>query len=282
MIIIFKNLKDYLYIVAGSLISALGINLFLLPCKISVGGLSGLATVIYYLAGIPLSVTNLAINVLLFFLGFRLLPRMHLLKTLLGIIFLSLFLELTSKIQLKTDDIFVSGIFGGVLTGFGVGLTVSKNASTGGTDFASVMLRKKLPHISVASFMLMIDSVVILISAIAFKNYVIMLYSVVALYITTKVTDFVLIRGDFAKCVYIISASSQKIAEFIHAKMDRGVTGIYSKGLYANNNGMMLMCILKNKEIPDLLNGIKEIDPDSFTIVSDVRQVHGRGFKKVY
>ena len=273
-----KYLYDYLYIVLGSFVLSVAINFFLLPCKLSTGGVSGLATVFYYVFKIPLSVTNIIVNLILFVLGFKILPKHQLLKTLAGVVFLSLFLELGSQANFAITDIFIASVFGGVLIGLGVSLTVLKGASTGGTDFAAIMVHKNLNYISVAGIMLVIDFVVILISGVVFKNFVITFYSIVSLYIAAKVADFLLVRGDFAKCVYIITQKHNQISSFIQNKMNRGVTGIYVKGLYSFSNTFMLMCILRSKEIPKLIDGVKQIDANAFTIISEVRRVHGKGF----
>ena len=275
-----KKFIDYLYIAAGSFLIAVGVNFFLVPCKISTGGVSGVGMVLYHLFGIPLSVTTLAINAVLFFFGYQTLRGEAVAKTVAGIVFLSLFLEITGRFGSYQEDLLISSVFGGILTGVGVGLTVLKNASTGGSDFAALMLHRLIPHISVANFLLLIDSLVILASGIVFKNYTIMFYSVISVYIGSKVTDFLLVQGEYAKSVYVISKKSEEIADWVMTELERGVTGIYSKGLYHKVDGMMLLCIVRSKEIPKLISKIKELDADAFTVISEVREVHGEGFKK--
>lgn len=276
-----KVITDYLFIAIGCFILAFAINFFLVPIKISTGGISGIATVFYYLANVPMSVTTLVINLSLFLLGFRLLKKSTIIKNLAGILFLSLFLQLTEGFGSYSEDMMMCAIFGGVLVGVGVGLPVLREASTGGSDFAALMLNKIMPHIGVATFILIIDSLVILSSGFAFENVTVMFYSVLSLYISTKVTDFILVRGDFAKSVYIISEKQEEIAEFIISEMVRGVTGIYSKGCYTGENSMMLMCIVKSKEVQNILNKIKSVDKNAFVIISDVREVCGDGFKAI-
>lgn len=276
-----KTVIDYLYIAVGSLILAFGINYFLVPCKISTGGVSGVGTVLYYLFNIPLSVTTLAINVVLFAVGYRTLRKSAIAKTIAGIAFLSLFLEVTTHWGSYSEDMLIASVFGGVLVGVGVGLTVWRDASTGGSDFAALMLHKIIPHVPVATFILIIDAVVIAASGIVFENYTIMFYSVISLYISSKVTDYIMVRGDWAKSVYIISKTHHKeIADEIIRDMERGVTGIYSKGFYNDEDNMMLMCIVKSREIPKLLEKVKTLDKHAFTIISEVREVHGEGFKE--
>ena len=275
-----KTIIDYLYIALGSFILALGVNYFLVPMKISTGGVSGVGTLFFYLFNVPLSVTTLAINFVLFVLGYRTLERTSVIKTVAGILLLSLFLEITTIFGGYEEDMLISAIFGGVLAGVGVGLAVWRDASTGGSDFLALILHKMFPHISVAVIILFIDAVVITISGIAFENYTIMFYSAISLYISSKVTDFIIVRGDWAKSVYIVSKKHSEIAKEIIIDMERGVTGVYSKGFYNNEDNMMLMCIVKSREIPKLLEKIQRIDNKAFTIISEVREVHGEGFKE--
>lgn len=278
----FKSIiVDYLYIAIGAFIVAVSVNLFLLPLKLSTGGVSGVATILYYIAHIPLSLTVFAINIILFFLAYKKLNKSSLVKTTAGVVFLSLFLEITSIFNIGFNDIFISSVFGGILTGIGIGFTVLRNASTGGSDFAALIINKSFPHISLAKTIFIIDFTIVLISGIVFKNYVITLYSLVSLYISSKVADWILVSGDYAKSVFIISQKNNEIANVILNDMNRGVTGIYSRGYYNRIDSTMLMCIVRSKEIPPLLNKIKDLDTNSFIIISDVRQVHGQGFRSI-
>ena len=275
-----RGFFDYLYITIGSLILAFGINIFLVPYKISTGGVSGAATIFLYVFRMPMSVTTLVLNLILFVIGYKTLPKSSIVKTLVGIVFLSVFLQLTSYISCYSDDMMISAIFGGVLVGVGVGLVVLKDASTGGSDFAAMILNKTIPYISVATFILIIDTLIILTSGMVFRDYTIMFYSVLSLYVSTKVTDMILVKGDYAKSVCIISEKSNVIAKEIMETIERGVTGIYSKGLYNGKDGLMLLCIVKSKELHILMNMVKKTDREAFVIISEARKVLGEGFKE--
>ena len=283
-----KYALDYLCITIGSFILALGISFFLVPCKISTGGVSGVGTVLYYLFNVPLSITTLIINLLLFACGFKTLPKSSIIKTLFGIVIFSLSLAATDAIalwlsdtvQIFTSDVWVAAIFGGVLVGIGVGLVVLKEASTGGSDFAALMLHKLIPHMSVAAFIMIIDTTIIVISAIALNDYSIMFYSVVSLYISNKVTDYIIIRGDTARSVYIISDKHEEIANEIMEKLERGVTSIHSYGCYGKCDREMLMCIVRTKEVPRVIDITRGIDKSAFTVISEVKEVRGLGFKE--
>ena len=275
----FKRLVvDYLYIVLASFILAFAINFFLLPGKISTGGISGLGTVLYYKLGVPVSVTTLTLNSILFVFGYRTLKRTSVIKTLAGILFLTLFLEVTTFFGSAGEDKLISSVFGGVLAGVGVGMCVEREASTGGSDFAALMINKAFPNVSVAGIIFVIDAVIIFVSGVAFRDYTVMFYSAIALYFASKVTDFMLVRGDFAKAVYIISGMSDEIAKRIMSEMERGVTGLYGKGYYTDNDTNVLLCVVKSREVSRLVETAKSIDRNAFTIVSDVRKVLGEGF----
>ena len=276
-----KRIIDYTIIALGAFILAFGINFFLVPVKISTGGVSGVATVFYHLLHIPMWATTLVINLTLFAFGFKMLKKSTVAKNLSGIVFLSLFLRVTENMGSYSDDMLICAIFGGILVGLGVGLTVLREGSTGGSDFAALMLNKVIRYISVATFILMIDTGVILASGFAFEDITVMFYSVMSLYISSKVTDFILIRGDFAKSVYIISDKNKEIADYVMSDLVRGVTGIYSRGCYSQTDNMMLMCIVKSKEVQPVLNKVKELDKNAFVIISEVREVCGDGFKEI-
>ena len=187
-----KVLREYFFIALGSFILAFAINFFLVPLKISTGGVSGLATVIYYIFSLPLSITTLIINMTLFFFGYKTLKKDSVIKTVAGIVFLSAFLEITSKFSVYSDDILIASIFGGILVGVGVGITVLFGGSTGGSDFAALILHRLFPKISVAVYIFLIDSSIIILSAFVFRDYTVVSYSLISLYISTRVTDYII------------------------------------------------------------------------------------------
>lgn len=273
-----KRILDYVFIAIGSMVLAFAIDFFLAPFKISTGGISGVSTVLLHLFKLPLSLTTLLFNGILFFFGFRTLPKEAIPKSIAGILFLSLFLEVFEGFVFGEGDLLLGAVFGGILVGVGVGLVVMRDGSTGGSDFAALILNRLIPHVGIATFILIIDTAVILLSGIVFHNFSIMLYSVISLYISTKVTDFLLIRGDFAKSITVISPASQQIATEIMEKMERGVTGFYTHGFYTKRDGKSLVCIVRSREVATVLGIVEKYDHTAFTYISDVRKVRGEGF----
>lgn len=276
-----RVIKEYLLIALGSVIIAIALNMFLVPCKISSGGISSIGTVLLYKLKVPMSVTNIVLNALLFILGYKYVGKSSVLKTIAGIVFLSAFLEVTKYLPAFGDDLFIATVIGGVLVGTGVGLVVRVEASTGGSDFAAMILKKFLPHISVANLILITDSIIIVFAGVAFGDYMITFYSAITMFIASKATDSVAAMGNAAKSVYIMSAKNKKISQMIIEHFERGVTGVYSKGIYSDTDSMTLLCVVSPKQLPRLVHKIKGIDKDAFIIVNEVREVLGEGFKEI-
>lgn len=280
-----KNIKQiirqYGFIALGSAILALGLNQFLVPLKMSSGGISAVGGIMLHLFGVPLSVTTLILNAILFVFGFKYLGKSGVAKTVAGIIFLSFFLEVCTYFSVYKSDMFIAMVIGGVLAGIGVGLVVREGASTGGSDFAALMIHKFMPHISVASIIMAIDCTIVAVSGVVFKSLTVTVYSMISLYLSAKITDMVMVVGNKAKFAYIISPRYAEISEEIMREFERGVTGIYCKGMYSNNDKTMLLCVVSPKEMPKLVETVKKHDKSAFVIVSDAREVLGEGFKEI-
>lgn len=272
---------DIAFITAGSLILASGINFFLVPNEIAAGGVSGIATVLYLKLGVPLAASVVVLNGIIFAFGFKLLSRYELVKSLVGTASLSVFLEITKNIYAYSGDMLIAAVFGGVLSGTGIGLTVSRGASTGGSDMTGLMFAKKFKTVRASAVIFVFDAAVIAVSGFAFKNVTVMLYAVIAVYISAKATDALTVYGSAVKSVQIISAKYDEIAERIMHELKRGVTGIYAKGLYMNKESMMLVCAVGRREIGRLLRIVKELDRNAFVISYDVKRVLGEGFEKI-
>lgn len=267
------------FILIGSFVLALGINMFLVPSKISSGGISSIGTILLHLFGVRMSITNIAINALLFLLGFKYLGKESVLKTVIGIIALTGFLELTSLFPAYSEDLVASTVVGGLLIGIGVGLVVRQGASTGGSDFLALMIKRIIPHASIAHIILILDSAVIILSGIVFKSVTITIYSVIAMYISSLVTDFIVTLGNKAKAVQIFSNKHEEIADFVMNSFERGATGIHCRGMYSHKEKTMLLCVVSPKELPILVGAIKKIDKSAFVIINDATEVLGLGFR---
>lgn len=273
-----RIIKQYFFITLGSALLAVGICQFLLPLRLSSGGASAVGTIMLYLFGVPVSVTTLFINALLFFFGFKYLEKSSVLKTVVATVLSSLFLELCTYLPTYSDDMLISAVAGGIISGAGIGLTVREGASTGGSDFGAAIIHRLFPHISFAAAITVIDCTIVSISGLVFRTLTVTVYSMISLYLTGKTADFISIIGTKTKFAIIISRRHDKIAYEILEGFGRGATGIYSKGMYSEKDITTLLCALSPREIPRLIKMTRDIDPSAFIIIADSREVLGEGF----
>ncbi|MBN2657832.1 MAG: YitT family protein [Spirochaetales bacterium] len=274
-----KDWKSYLVVLSGSVILSLGVNLFLVPNKIAAGGVTGLATVVFYLTGLPVGMVMLLLNIPLFLIGIRVLGRSFGIKTLFATFSLSLAIDALAPFLVSlTDDLLLASIFGGLLVGLGLGIVLKQDASTGGTDLGAKILHKLLPYMSVGQLLLMIDALIVLTAALVFGNYELGLYATITLFITARVIDTVIVGVNYTKAVHIISDKAGEIAPVLVHEMNHGVTGLNGKGMYSGKEKNVLLCILRRRDLPHLKSTVASIDPLAFVFVTDVREVLGEGF----
>ena len=274
-----RIIKEYGLILIGAFLIGVGLDVFLSPFQLSSGGVGTFGIILRYLFRIPLSVTNLLFNAVLFVLGFRFLGKRALLKTVAGILFLSLALEVTRHLPALKEDLLLSVVAGGVLDGIGMGLVLRVDGSTGGIDFAGLIVKRLLPHIPIAVFMFAVNCLIFVLSGIVFRSYTVTFYSMIAMYVSSKITDAIMNIGDAAKSIYIISNDPAAIEQAIIEDLGRGVTEFYSKGAFSQEKRKTLLCVAKPKDAPKIVRTVREIDPNAFVVISDVREVLGEGFK---
>ncbi|MBR3942593.1 MAG: YitT family protein [Clostridia bacterium] len=273
-------MKTIFSVVLGSAIMALGLDLFLIPEQIVVGGISGIATVLQFTAGISPSVTVLVLNIPITILAFLYLSRRTFWFTMLGSLNLSVFLQIFTCVAPVSDDKILCSLAGGVLVGLGLGIVFRADGTTGGTDVVAKLLQKKKPYLPIGILMLVADGVVVLLSGVLLKSYEQMIYASIALFVSTKVIDRIVVGGDAAKQVTIISTFAPDIARCVITKLQRGVTGIKSVGLYSGKDTLMLMTVVQNNQIVKVKQIVKKYDKNAFVIISNVSEVIGEGFNK--
>jgi len=284
-------LLKYLIILIGTAVGAVGINIFLVPYHIAPGGITGLGTILYYLINqmIPLGIIILIINIPIFIWGLLVLGKRAIVNILFATITFSLFIDLSEKFLIdiaKTHiasggqtDLLLFALFGGAIMGVGLGVVYRYNTNTGGVDLLADILRKKGVHFSMGQIMFIFDAIIVIIAASVFSNIMLGMYAIIAILVFSKVVDLILDGVGFAKGLYIISEKSQEIAKKILQDMDRGVTGIKSIGKYTDTEREMLFCVIRAKQLTQIKMLIKEVDPEAFVVLTDVREVLGEGFQ---
>ena len=279
-----KRLKriaiNLFYVVVGVILIALSINMFFLKVKITPGGVSGLATVIYYLSGISVGTIVFAINIPLFIAGFFAFGKRYSAKTLFATLLLSIILDATTFLPQVTDDMFIAAIFGGLLMGAGMALVFKGGATTGGTDVAAKLVIKYFPRFNISEQLFFIDGLVVITAMIAFRDFDVGFYSIITIWISAKVIDLLFEGVGFAKAIFIISDNGDEIADKIMAEVGRGVTGISGEGMYFKTKKKVLLTIADKSQIPAIKFIVKEIDQKAFVFITDVRETLGEGFNR--
>ena len=278
-----RSLRKYVTIIIGAMLMALSVNLVFEPMGLVTGGISGMGIVVKKLTegildgGLPIWLFTVACNVPLFLGAIKLKGLRFLLLGLLGTTVYILTMMIFPINTNKFDDALLASICGGAISGVGMGMVFSAQASTGGTDLLAFLIHGYKKHISVPQILIFIDCLIIVIGAIVFGlgNA---LYAIIAIYINAKVSDGILEGLKFAKMAYIISDQYNTIADAILTSLDRGVTSLNATGMYSSKDRKMLFCVVSKKEIVKIIEISKKIDPASFIIISDVREVMGEGF----
>lgn len=275
-----KGLRGYAGITLGAVLTAVALNMFLIPNKVAAGGVSGMATVIHYLVGAPVGVTMLALNIPLFLASVKVLGAKFGLRTLLGAAILSLAIDLTAPYTpVLTHDLLLSSLYGGVLSGIGMGLVFRFGGTTAGTDLLAAIINK-LTRISVGQALLAVDFFVIASAGVAFASAELSLYALISLWLTSYIIDLVQEGPSTAKAFLIMSQRPEAVAERIMADMDRGVTYLQGKGGYTGQSRDVLFCVVSTSEVSRLKNIVDEVDPRAFVIVADAHEVLGEGFTR--
>lgn len=276
-------LTDFILIFIGTALMSIALNSAFDPNGLVDGGFSGIAIIVKSLTeglvegGIPLWLTNIVLNIPMFFLGIKIKGIRFLARTIWGTCALSFWLYVIPVIPLVEGDLVLAVIFGGVLQGTGVGLVFLGRGTTGGTDMMATLIQHYMKHLSIARIMQMIDACIVVAGGFVF-GAVNAMYSIVAIFIVGKVTDGLMAGMNYAKAAYIITDKYQEVSRRLMEDLDRGVTGIHARGMYGDTERMMLFCVVGKKQIVELKETVARIDPNAFVIVSDAREVLGEGF----
>lgn len=275
-----KKIRQYIGMTLGVLITALAMNLFFIPHKIAAGGISGLATVLHYLFDFPVGIIMLIFNIPIFILGLRILGARYGINTLYCAAMLSIFIDLTSRFMpVVTEDILLNSLYGGVMTGVGMGLVFRFKGNTAGTALLAAIVHK-LFRISVGQALLLFDVCVVAFAGITFKSPELALYATISIFVTSQIIDLVQEGPATSKAFLVMAEQPDELGQKILKKIDRGVTFLTGRGGYTGQSREMLLCVVDTSEVTELKELIYLHDPKAFLIVSDAHEVVGEGFAK--
>lgn len=286
---VFKEVKRYAFMILGCLSYALSLKAFLEPNNIVGGGVSGAASLIHLLTGLPTGVFIAVINIPILIFGFKKMGWKFILRCFITTACLSLATEfweliLPEKevlINTITSDGVLASLYGGILQGIGIGLFIKYETSSGGTELLGRLTHGLLPFGTIATHVAIFDGMVVLMGALFLNSLENILYALILIFVSAKVSDMIVMGLAKAKLCYIITTKAEEISDFLISHSPRGVTLINGEGMYTRTPKGVLMTCVKSKQIVGLKASIKELDENAFVIVCDANEVYGKGFNHI-
>lgn len=289
-----KWFKEYAFITLGSFILAVGFVYFISPHKIVPGGIYGVGIVVHYLTkglfsfwpeGFPVGLFALLVNIPLTIIGIKVLGPRFGVKTVVGFVLTSVFMDLITYLRPVGDaalveDVLLSCVFGGVLLGVGLGFIFKSRASSGGSAIISMIL-SKYTGIQLGQSLIYVDSVIVIFGLVAFGEWQIPLYSWVVIYITGRAIDITIEGFDYNKALLIISNKHEEIKNKILVDLERGGTYLKGNGMYSGQEKQIIYTVVSRREVAILEQYISQIDPDAFITVMDAKEILGEGFQSL-
>lgn len=271
-------MKKWITIIPGLVFLSIALNQILEPHSLVIGGATGVGIILKKLFNIPLSITNLMINIPLLIAAIKIKGFSFVKNTLIATLLLSAILEITAFIPPVKTDLILAAVFGGILSGMGIGLIFKGNATTGGSDLLASIIHQFYPYIKTSRIMFVIDMIIVLTGMFAL-GVTPSLYALISIYIMSKIINIVLEGLDFAKAVFITSPNCAAIGLTLTTELKRGATYIDCKGVYSKENKGMLLIVVSAREIGKLKEIVYHLDKSAFVIVNDVREIQGN-FRK--
>ena len=271
-------MKSVLFTIFGTMITGFAIGAFLTPNKVVGGGASGISTILYHTFGIQPGLSFFLINIVFLLLGLTVLGKKFILKTLLGITLLSLFTQIFSFFPIYTENLILTTVFGGILYGFGIGMSFAAGASTGGTDIIGRIIQTKVPYMPIGKMLLIVDGIIIIISFFVFRDIELILFGVLTLFVSSYSIDLIISKLNVSNIAFVITDKGKEISEKLVSTSPRGVTLIDVKGVYTGSEKQMLFCALKESESEAFQKKILEIDETAFIVFSMSQRIKGNGF----
>ncbi|MTI70678.1 MAG: YitT family protein [Firmicutes bacterium] len=275
-----EMLKRLLGVIIGTLILSIGINTFIIPHKLLAGGVAGIAIILKYLTNIPTGIIVFLINIPIFILGTKKIDKNFAFISLVGMLSLSGFLVLTEPLSNVTriNDILASAIYGGLFTGLGTGIIFRMRASTGGTDIVSIILKKQF-EISVPSLLFSMNVVIVLVGSFI-SSYVLAIYTLIGMFISSTVANKLLTGLDTKKLLLIVTKHEDKVSEAIIDEINRGVTFLDGAGAYTRKRRKIIYCVVTKRQLAKVKKIVEDTDKNSFMSILDTSEILGHGFKK--
>lgn len=280
--LIIKETRRYFFMVVACFLYALSLQMFLIPNKIVGGGVSGAASLIEIVTTLPAGLFIVIINIPILIFGFKLMGWKFILRCFITTATLGLATEILSFFTVAiTENALLSAGYGGILQGVSIGLFIKYETSSGGTELLGRLTHHVIPYGSIATHVAVIDALIVIMGAIVLQNPENILYALILIFISAKVSDMVIVGLSKAKMCYIITTKAEEISDFLIANSPRGVTLVNGEGMFSKTPRGVLMTCIKSNQVSHLKASIHKLDENAFVIVTDANEVYGKGFKNI-
>ena len=273
---------EYMVIAVASVFFAIAVSLFLDPNKLAPGGVTGIAIIINHFLDMPTGTLVLIMNIPIMILGIWKFGVKFFISTIVATVMGSVFIDIVAKFPVATNDMFLSALIGGILMGLSIGLIFKVGASTGGTDIIARLLKIRFPHVETGKLFILVDIMIVLASAIAFRDIELAAYAGICVFVSGKALDFVLYGGEGARLIFVISDKEEEIAQKLMTDLDSGVTYVNGIGAYTSADKKIIMCAMTKQMLPKAQDIVRDIDINAFIIVTSANEIVGEGYKSPY
>ena len=273
---------DVMKILFGTLVTSFAFRYLTFPNNIVAGGITGISQIINLLTGFPIGAATILFNIPLFVWAWRRLGRRFVILTGLCMVISSVSIDLLEPIARPlTSDPMLAAVYGGVFKGAGYGVVYTTGATSGGVDIPARILRRSYPHINFSTFSLGLNAVIIVAFAVIFRKFDSCMYTLICMYISSKVVSLILYGPVNSRLCYIISERSEELRRAITERLGRGATLLQGHGAWSGREEQVILCVVKPPQIGRLRKMVREIDEHAFLVVSDARSVYGQGFESI-
>jgi uncharacterized membrane-anchored protein YitT (DUF2179 family) len=277
-----KYITTILLLTASSVIYAAGIGLFLGPNNLAPGGVVGISVILNHFFGIGTGTFNLLLNIPILITGFICFGKEFMAKTVYVVVLSSALTNVLTAFGPVTTELFLAGVAGSILTGFGIGIAFRAGSTTGGMDIIVKILRTRYRHLKTSVLFFVLDFAVVALSGIVFRDFNLAMYALIAVFVASRVMDYVLYGQDEARMIYIVSDCPEKIAQLLLTKLDVGATYLRGAGAYRNADKNVILCVVRKRQAPLVEEIVKKEDTKAFMIITSASEIYGEGYKNLF
>lgn len=278
---IMREVLDLVIVTFGVAIYSVALTVFLVPNEVSPGGVTGLAAVIGDLIHQPIGLITIALNLPLIIWGFVRIGTAFIIRTSYATLIMSVLIDVSDALlPAYSGNRLLAALYGGFLSGIGLALVFLRGSSTGGTDIAAKILSNKFPRFSMGRMVLILDAVVIIIASVAYQSFETALYTMLTIFISSKVIDEIIYGADKGKLIFVVTKEPDRIKQAIYDSVGRGVTVIPAKGGYSDTDRAVVMCAVRINEAAKLHRAVADADKESFIMIGEAGEISGEGFEK--